>query len=136
MKRAAMAVVMVMVLGIMMVASAQGLTPSAAISVDILRGYELVGPITLTPETPGDELLFRNRIWRHVVVVAVPHASKSGVGGLVNAPGLCIEPAQAFAFFEPDIAIADVNGDRIDDVIGVKDGQAQVLIGSPLTACR
>lgn len=134
MKRATMAVVMVF--GMATAAAAQGLTPSAAISVDILRGYELVGPITLTPNTPGDELLFRNKLWRHVVVVAVPHPSKSGVGGLVNAPGLCIEPAQAFAFFEPDLTVADINGDRIGDVVGVKDGQAQVLIGSPLTACR
>jgi hypothetical protein len=117
-------------------ASAQALQPFSPISVDILRGYELVGPITLTPETPGDELLFRNKYWRHVVVVAVPHATKSGVGGLIPAPGLCIEPAQAFAFFDPQITIADVNGDGLHDVIGIADGKVQPLMGSRLTQCR
>lgn len=118
-------------------ASAQTFQAQPPAIIDVVGQAELVGPITLTPDVPGDELLFRNRVWRHVVFVVVPHPAKSGVLGVYQTPGLCIESAQAFS--EPDVAltIADVDGDGRDDVIGTSpNGVAQVLTGMGLTACR
>jgi len=118
-------------------ADAQTLAPQAATPIDVLAGADLVGPITLTPEKPGDELLFRSKLWRNVVFVAVPHPTKSGPLGVYPVPGLCVEASQAFA--QPDVAlvIADTDGDGKADVIGTSpNGVAQVLKGIGLSACR
>lgn len=117
---------------------AQTFTASDPMTVDILRGYDLVGRATLTPDTPGDELVFRSKLWRHVVLVGVTHASKSGPNGQYPTPGLCLEPAQAFdvALVDGALVIADINGDRIDDLVVSHGGRAQALMGSGLTTCR
>lgn len=118
-------------------ADAQTLAPQAVLPIDVLAGADLVGPITLTPERPGDELLFRSKLWRNVVFVAVPHPTKSGPLGVYPVPGLCVESAQAFALADVAIAVADVDGDGTQDVIGTSpNGVAQVLKGIGLSACR
>lgn len=117
---------------------AQTFTASDPMTVDILRGYDLVGRATLTPDAPGDELVFRNKLWKHVVLVGVTHATKSGPNGQYQTPGLCLEPAQAFdvALVDGALVIADINGDRIDDLVLSTNGKAQALMGSGLSTCR
>lgn len=119
--------------------SAQTFQPTAPLALDLLRGWALVGRITLTPDTPGDELLFRFGPWGNVVLVAVPHATKSGPLGVWPGPGVCLEAFQAFddvAMHEGRITIADVNHDGIDDIIGTSGETVQVLYGIGLSACR
>lgn len=116
---------------------AQTFQPTLPVTVDVLTGWALVGPITLTPETPGDELLFQGKLWRNLVVVAVLHPTKSGPMGVNPVPGVCVESALGFA--SPDVAltIADIDGDGKQDVIGTSpNGVAQVLKGIGLSACR
>ena len=117
---------------------AQPFAASDPLTVDILRGYDLVGRVTLTPDTPGDELVFRNKLWKHVVLVGVAHAEKSGPNGQYPTPGLCLEPAQAFdvALVDGALVIADINGDRMDDLVLSVGGRAQALMGTGLTSCR
>jgi hypothetical protein len=117
---------------------AQSFTATDPMTVDILRGYDLIGKATLTPDTPGDELVFRNKLWRHVVLVGVAHGSKSGPHGQYPTPGLCLESAQTFdvAMADGTLVIADINGDRIDDLVLSAAGKAQALMGVGLSACR
>lgn len=126
-----------LVLALAVPVTAQTLAPQAPAPIDVLSQADLVGPITLTPEKPGDELLFRNKVWRHVVFVAVLHPTKSGPLGVYPVPGLCVEAAQAFASADVAVTIADVDGDGKQDVIGTSaTGMAQVLKGIGLSACR
>jgi hypothetical protein len=117
---------------------AQSFTATDPMTVDILRGYDLAGKATLTPDTPGDELVFRNKLWKHVVLIGVAHASKSGPNGQYPTAGLCLEPAQAFdvALVDGALVIADINGDRIDDLVLSAGAKAQALMGVGLSACR
>jgi len=119
-------------------AFAQTFVATDPMTVDILRGYDLVGRATLTPDTPGDELVFRHKLWRHVVLIGVAHATKSGPNGQYPTPGLCLEPAQAFseALVEGTLVIADINGDRMDDLVMSLGGKAQALMAAGLSTCR
>mgnify|MGYP000853220935 CR=1 FL=1 len=119
-------------------AAAQTLAPTqGVVDVDVLGHATLVGPITLTPDAPGDELLFRAAApWDHVVFVAVLHPAKSGPLGAFPVAGLCVEASVALALDAPQITIADVDGDRIDDVIATRGGRAEVVRGIGLAACR
>jgi len=119
------------------VASAQTFAPQAPITLDILAGYEPVAKIQASPTRPGDDVLYRNKVWRHVVLVVVPaHPTKHGPNGQYAGPGVCLESAQAFAIFDPVITIADLTGDGIDDAVGTAGGQTQVLTGLGVSACR
>ena len=110
------------------IAHAQTFAPSVPVVVGVLQHAEPVGKIQASPGRPGDEILYRNKVWKHVVFVVVPN----------HPTGICLESAQAFAFFDPVITIIDVNGDGIDDAVGVSPstGQTQVLTGLGLSACR
>lgn len=118
---------------------AQTFQATPPVTLDLLSGWTLVGPITLTPDTPGDELLYRFGPWGNVVIVAVPHPTKSGPFGLWPGPGVCLEAFQHFddtAMHDGRITIADVNRDGIDDIIGTAGAVTQVLFGIGLSACR
>lgn len=118
--------------------SAQMLAPVAA---DILNGYDVVGKITAAPDTAGDEILFRSKLWRHVLMVGRLHPSKSGTHGISNTPGLCLESVFALdlSMFDADIRAMDLNGDGLDDLVATSGGAVQ-LVMSPgpiaLSACR
>ena len=101
-------------------------------------GWELVGPITLTPETPGDELLHRLPVLRGIVIVVVPHAPVSGPLGIVPAPGSAsnASPRLDAQVLDGALTIADVNGDGIDDVLATSANGVQVLAGIGLASCR
>lgn len=118
-------------------ATAQTFATGTPVTLDVIGQADIVGAITLTPGVPGDELLFRNKVWRHVVFVAVLHPSKSGPLGAFPQPGLCLEPAQAFTAVDVALTIADVDADGVDDVVGTSPtGSVQVLKGIRLTVCR
>lgn len=119
-------------------AQAQTFATTGPVQVDIAAANDLVGPITLTPDTPGDELLFRGRgFLAATVFVARVHPTKSGPAGVYPVPGLCFEGVQAFQWMTPErLVITDVNGDRIDDVVGISGARVEVLMGIGLSACR
>lgn len=114
------------------------LAPTAPISVDILAYARPVGRIVLTPTTPGpDEVLWQQTLVPSVLYITKVHPTKSGILGIVPAAGLCIDQAVAFTIVPDSIAIADVNGDGKDDVIGKVNGSvAQVLYGTGLVYCN
>lgn len=118
--------------------SAQTLAP---VTADILRGYEVVGKITAAVDTPGDEILFRSILWRHVFMVGRLHPSKSGTQGIHDTPGLCLESVFALdlSMFDAAVRLLDLNGDGLDDLIATANGTAQMVM-SPgplaLSACR
>lgn len=115
----------------------QSLVLTPVVSVDILQWAEIVGPIRLTPDTPGDEILFRTNYLNRKLIVGVVHANRSGYLGVIESPGLCLEPGGVFALPDLMLTIMDITGDGRDDVIGTRsDGQAQVLVGQAPIWCK
>lgn len=93
---------------------------------------------------PGDELLFydaNEQRW----VLGVMHASKSGPGGSVAAPGLCTE-AMFKTQTDPglygfmSLSVLDWNGDGISDLILWSPGSgaipAEIIEGRGAQLCR
>jgi hypothetical protein len=112
--------------------TAQTLNFAGDFQFDLLKTYEVVGEIDLTPATPGKEILFRGRNWTNVVLVFVPNGKRSGANGMSPAPGPCLEAPIFLSILEPSLAIIDVNGDGVDDLTAFgKDGAIQLLTFAP-----
>lgn len=134
------------VAAILLVAStavAQGLRPMVGdIDVTMLVGTQarLVGSLTLTPDTPGDELLWFNGAFGPFVIVMAPNAPRSGFNGNTPTPGICVEPSIPLPFAPDSITITDVNGDGLSDLVleAVQNGQPRhsVVFGERPRFCR
>ena len=124
--------------GLLSAVHAQTFTASPLVTVDaIIASSDLLGPVRVSVDPPIEALLFRGRgMVASGVFVARVHPTRSGLMGIDPTPGLCVEAARFFTVPVDTLTIADVNNDKLDDVVGRKGATVQVLYGMGLSACR
>jgi hypothetical protein len=105
------------------------------VNVSVVSVATLIGPITLTPATPGDEFLYQTG-WSSAFFVARIHPTKSGLAGQTPSPGLCVEMAVASSTVPSQAPVVmDVDGDGVEEIV-VKNGSTHEIVRPTLIYCR